>query len=549
MMMVMTRKILRHGIFPLILVTSMVVTRAEQKIDESSGTTRGSAETEMTSDKVVHVHAQRVFRYAFNPNMFKWKQGDYGGINRFSYSYLPALRGLPDMPTWLKYKYSQRHSSGFIYGVPPRANEIYQLSVVATNRETFETGLLNLTINVTATTQSTAKYNIKLKIDNLNIEDVFDAHRLKNLKNLFKDQFWPQASSDLHMTDIASSLEVGYRRPLMPTERDGVVLQLGSHANFSKDLLLLDRETSPLRVRPSCPRNFKRTSVERYFRDKGFAIDWCAFRLLVLDQKSSSEDTTAIYKELGHFFTTEDPTGTSSEAPASLAPSSGDSLTQHYRQHLKSLLSNDNNQLPLRTSVPYRDITSEFLYTAIPAGLVFVLTALVLLGLLCIKKKDEPEEEWQAFTESLFLVVKDCFTCCHAAETKEMAMQTKLLDSNSTLAIMDPARSHRASSVARQTDSLRRLAQSRDVTPMLVQTTPHVPGQPPPPSWPPRGSSYTPVPLSPSNSLAQFGTIDSGRAALNRPEYESFLQRPAPPPYSSCTRLPQELDDQGTYLV
>ena len=39
MMMVMTRNILRHGIFPLILVTSMVVTRAEQKINESSGIT------------------------------------------------------------------------------------------------------------------------------------------------------------------------------------------------------------------------------------------------------------------------------------------------------------------------------------------------------------------------------------------------------------------------------------------------------------------------------------------------------------------------------
>ena len=46
-----------------------------------------------------------------------------------------------------------------------------------------------------------------------------------------------------------------------------------------------------------------------YTVNKGFAIDWCAFRLLVLDQKTSSEDTTAIYKELGHFFTTEDPTG------------------------------------------------------------------------------------------------------------------------------------------------------------------------------------------------------------------------------------------------
>ena len=98
--------------------------------------------------------------------------------------------------------------------------------------------------------------------------------------------------------------------------------------------------------------------------------------------------------------------------------------------------------------------------------------------------------------------------------------------------------------------SLRRLAQSRDVTLMLVQTTaPHVPGQPPPPSWLQRGSSYTPVPVSPSGSLAQFGTIDSGRASIHRPEYESFLQRPAPPPYSSCTRLPQELDDEGTYLV
>ena len=57
-----------------------------------------------------------------------------------------------------------------------------------------------------------------------------------------------------------------HRRPLRPTERDGVVLKLGSNENFSTDLIELDRETTPLRVRPSCPRNFKRTSVERYFR-------------------------------------------------------------------------------------------------------------------------------------------------------------------------------------------------------------------------------------------------------------------------------------------
>ena len=75
-------------------------------------------------------------------------------------------------------------------------------------------------------------------------------------------------------------------------------LIIGSQANFSQDLLNLERETTPLRVLPSCPRNFKRTSVERYFREKGFAIDWCAFRLMTLDNQLSSEDTTAIYKEL-----------------------------------------------------------------------------------------------------------------------------------------------------------------------------------------------------------------------------------------------------------
>ena len=192
--------------------------------------------------------------------------------------------------------------SGFIYGVPPRTNEVYNLDVVSTNMETFETGLLKLTLNVTDAPEmpqsSTPFNNVKLKIDNLNIEDIFDAHRIKALKDLFKEKLWPDSEPDLHMTMIYSSLEVGYRRPLQPSEKDGVVLQLGSQANFSKALLDLDRETVPLRNFPSCPRNFKRTSVERYFRDKGFAIDWCAFRLMVLDAKLSSIDTTAIYKEL-----------------------------------------------------------------------------------------------------------------------------------------------------------------------------------------------------------------------------------------------------------
>ena len=69
--------------------------------------------TRNSNDRVLlNIKAQRVFRYAFNPSMFHWKHGDYGGINRYLYSYLPALTGLPDMPGWMKYKYSKRHSAG-----------------------------------------------------------------------------------------------------------------------------------------------------------------------------------------------------------------------------------------------------------------------------------------------------------------------------------------------------------------------------------------------------------------------------------------------------
>ena len=220
----------------------------------------------------------------------------------------------------------------------------------------------------------------------------------------------------------------------------------GSQANFSQDLLDLERETTPLRVLPSCPRNFKRTSVERYFREKGFAIDWCAFRLMTLDNQLSSEDTTAIYKELEIGSTTNHPSDDSNPIP------------NQYQEHLRSLLYGQA-PIPSRNPVPYRDISKEFMYTAIPAALVFFITSLVLFALLCFKRRNEPEEEWQAFTESLFLVIKDCYTCCNAVEEKDT--QTRLIDSNSTLTAIDPIRARRASSVQRQTDSLKRLAHSR----------------------------------------------------------------------------------------
>ena len=106
----------------------------------------------------------------------------------------------------------------------------------------------------------------------------------RNLKGIFKHHLWKNSSQDLHLTSIASSIDVGYRRPVIPSEKDGVVLQLGSNSNFSEELYDLNRETTPLRsFTPACPRNFKRTSVERHFRGVNFALDWCAFRLMELE--------------------------------------------------------------------------------------------------------------------------------------------------------------------------------------------------------------------------------------------------------------------------
>jgi len=58
-----------------------------------------------------------------------------------------------------------------------------------------------------------------------------------------------------------------------------VIIHLGSDKNFSTEMYKLQKEVLPLwRLRP-CPRNLKRTSVEKYFRSQRFLVDWCSFKL------------------------------------------------------------------------------------------------------------------------------------------------------------------------------------------------------------------------------------------------------------------------------
>lgn len=68
-----------------------------------------------------------------------------------------------------------------------------------------------------------------------------------------------------------------------------VVIRLGSSTPFSQELNELQEEVKPLWKLRSCPRDFKRTSVERLFREARFALDWCSFRLVSFVRIETSE--------------------------------------------------------------------------------------------------------------------------------------------------------------------------------------------------------------------------------------------------------------------
>lgn len=62
---------------------------------------------------------------------------------------------------------------------------LFQLEVVALDKQTYDTRykVLDMTVNKN---ENFAKFQIQLKIDNLNVEDLFDSNRTQNLFNIFK---------------------------------------------------------------------------------------------------------------------------------------------------------------------------------------------------------------------------------------------------------------------------------------------------------------------------------------------------------------------------
>jgi len=65
-----------------------------------------------------------------------------------------------------------------------------------------------------------------MKIDNLNVEDMFDSDRLNQLLDVFRSELWLESKNDLYVTFLASAVHLGARHPLRPNEGEGLVYRV-----------------------------------------------------------------------------------------------------------------------------------------------------------------------------------------------------------------------------------------------------------------------------------------------------------------------------------
>ncbi|CAH0721046.1 unnamed protein product, partial [Brenthis ino] len=250
--------------------------------------------TKVSLGHVYNAVETEMFAIPISPNLFNWTYQEFDQQYRFHAS----LIGKPELPSWLRYIYSGRHHSGFIFGTPPRntASPI-TIEVIGLNRQDYETRRVLLTLKVEPK-EKMAKHEVELKIDNLNVEDLLDEHRMTRLKDILRTKLWTESSKDLYPTFLASAIDLGARLPLKPSDGEGLVIRLGSSMPFSSELKRLREEVRPLSRLPSCPREYKRTTVERLFRDAGLTLDWCSFELYNTIYKARTTERLEYLTEL-----------------------------------------------------------------------------------------------------------------------------------------------------------------------------------------------------------------------------------------------------------
>ncbi|CAH2059581.1 unnamed protein product, partial [Iphiclides podalirius] len=331
----------------------------------------GLAAAENVNDAV----ETEMFAVPISPGLFNWTYQEFDEQYRFHAS----LKGKPELPPWLRYVYSGRHHAGFIFGTPPRGTASpVTLEIIGLNRQDYETRRVLVTLRIHPK-EDMARHEVELKIDNLNVEDLLDDHRMTRLKDILRTKLWTESRRDLYATFLSSAIDLGARLPLKPSDGEGLVVRLGSAAPFSAELMRLREEVRPLSRLPSCPRDYKRTTVERLFRDAAFALDWCSFELY-----------NTVYKDRATLrleYLTELPNDSRATGARAVAPRSWSA--------------------PSRSALPRRAAARPLAAALAPPLLLLLLAAVALAAVLCSRYATVTDPESEYFLENIYHICID----------------------------------------------------------------------------------------------------------------------------------------------
>ncbi|XP_064537875.1 epsilon-sarcoglycan isoform X2 [Drosophila montana] len=305
----------------------------------------------------LHLEANvgELFTYKIEPQLFNWTHQ----VISEQFRYRPSLQHYPDLPSWMRYMYSHEYHAGFLYGTPPgtAAGKSLNLDLVALNRQNYETR--QIVISLFVAHKFITPNVVQMKIDNLNWVHLMDPGRVENLRNIFRKDLWPSSKEDLSVVFMESAINMGGRLPLRPQQREGVIVHVGSFAQFSPRLKELQEEVRPLYKLPSC--TYKRTSVQKIFENVGFKLDWCAFKMVGI------ESPTEVLYHNNH-------------ASGRLK----EHLKEHHQQQQQR--SEDERWLGIpREDVPMRNYIDEFAFAFAIPGMILAVLVGILSAVLCFQ--------------------------------------------------------------------------------------------------------------------------------------------------------------------
>uniref|UniRef100_U5EQX6 Putative sarcoglycan alpha n=1 Tax=Corethrella appendiculata TaxID=1370023 RepID=U5EQX6_9DIPT len=314
---------------------------------------------------VEQINVLELFSVRVEPRIFNWT---FQGLTE-QFQYRSSLENYPDLPSWIRYMYSNEYHAGFLYGTPPEklAEKDVNIEIIALNKQNYETRRVLLTLQINNKVPPTNV--IQMKIDNLNWVHMMDPGRVENLKNIFRNDLWPESKNDLHVTFMDSAVKMGSRMPLRPNAREGVIVHLGSNAEFSQRLLELQKEVKPLYKISTC--TYKRTSVQTIFENSGFTgLDWCAFK----------------------FYGEEN---------------SPDSLKNAKESSLSTLRRTDQWETFSKDEIPERNYSDEFALSFAIPGLLLAILVSTLTVILCFQHEKLRDDDSEYYFNFIFYVCTD----------------------------------------------------------------------------------------------------------------------------------------------